>query len=877
MKHIILTFTLIVCFSSIFADNIEKRTYLTKKTAEAPTIDGLLDREVWDQVEWSGDFIQSTPNDGDPPSQKTAFKILYDDNNIYVFVKAYDTEPDKISKLLARRDRFPGDFVEINIDSDLDQQTAFSFSASASGVIGDEAISQNGNNWDSSWDPIWYLKTSIDAEGWNAEFRIPLSQLRFGEKENHVWGIQVMRMLFRKEERSRWQEIPRDSPGMVHLFGELHGISNIKPKRQIDIVPYTLAKMERFEKEAGNPYADGINSRFALGVDGKIGITNDMTLDFTINPDFGQVEADPSEVNLSAFESYFSEQRPFFIEGKSIYDYRPSSGPVISDFNRDNLFYSRRIGRQPHFYPDLGDDEYADVPDATTILGAFKLSGKTKKGLSIGIMESVAAEETGKINYLGSERDVTAEPLTNYFVARIKQDFNKGKTTVGGMITAVNRDINSQDLLFLPNSAYTGGLDFKHYWKERTYYVGLNTNFSNVRGDVEAISNLQNSSARYYQRPDADHLELDETKTELSGTAASLKFGKGGSGKWMFESSLTYRSPGFEINDIGYMRSSDVIHHGTWVGYYIRKPFGIFENFYLNNNYWGAMNFDGKLLYFAQNINFNTKLKNKWHFNGSFTHSGRNYSISALRGGPALLEPGKWSYNVNINSDQRKKLNLFLGFYLNRGLLENTQSNSLWSGFTYRPIDALSVSVEAEYSDYYKELQYITENEMDGYPRYIFGSIDQKTLGLSFRLNYNITPNLTIQYYGQPFTSTGKYSAIKQITNSQADSYIDRFEPFAENQISYSAADELYSVDEDRNGSVDYTFDQPNFNFAQFRSNLVVRWEYLPGSILYLVWSQGRTMSNSTSDFDFGQNLGDLFDVYPHDIFLLKFSYRISL
>ncbi len=877
MKRYMITLILVFCCSAIIAINTDKKYYSTKKTFKAPLIDGQLDKDIWDQVEWTGDFIQKTPNEGEAPSQQTAFKILYDDNNLYVFIKAYDTEPDKISRLLARRDHFPGDFVEINIDSDLDQQTAFSFSASASGVIGDEAISQGGRNWDGSWNPIWYLKTSIDNEGWNAEIKIPFSQLRFGEKENHVWGIQVMRNLFRKDERSMWQFIPQDAPMMLSQLGELNGISNIKPKGQVDIVPYTLAKTESFEKEAGNPYADGSNSNLAVGIDGKIGITNDLTLDFTINPDFGQVEADPSEVNLSAFESYFSEQRPFFIEGKSIYDYRPSSGPVISDFGMDNLFYSRRIGRRPHYYPDLQDNEYADVPEATTILTAFKLSGKTKNGLSIGIMESLAAEEKAKINYLGDEREMAVEPMTNYFVARIKQDFNKGVTTLGGMITAVNRDIPSEDLLFLPKSAYTGGIDFKHYWKERTYYVGLNANFSHVRGDIEAIANLQNSSARYYQRPDAKHLELDENLTELSGTAASLKVGKQGSGKWMFESSLTYRSPGFEINDIGYMRKSDVIHHGSWVGYYIRKPFGIFENFYLNNNYWGSMNFDGKLISFGQNINFNTKFKNKWNFNASVTHNGEYYSVDALRGGPALIEPGRFSYNININSDSRKKIRSYFGFWLNRGNLDYTYTDNFWTGMTYQPMDALSVSVSASLNNYQKELQYVSEVDMNGDPRYIFGSIDQKTLSFTLRLNYNLTPDLTIQYYGSPFTSAGEYTAFKQITDSQADKYSNRFNEFSSNQILYDNTNEVFNVDEDLDGNTDYSFDQPNYNFAQFRSNLVVRWEYVPGSILYLVWSQGRTMSDNNGEFDFNQGMNDLFDVKPRNIFLLKFSYRFSI
>ncbi len=877
MKPYTLTIVFVLCYSFLFALNTDKKTYSTKKTTEAPVIDGLLDADIWDQVEWTGDFIQFTPNEGEAPSQQTSFKILYDDNYLYVFVKAYDTEPDLISRRLARRDHFPGDFVEINIDSDLDRQTAFSFTGSASGVIGDEAISRGGNNWDGSWNPIWYFKSSIDDEGWNGEFKIPFSQLRFGKKENHIWGLQVMRNLFRKDERSRWQFIPQDAPVMLSLFGDLTGIKDIQPKKQVDIIPYTLVKTESFEKEANNPYADGSNSNLAVGVDGKIGITNDLTLDFTINPDFGQVEADPSEVNLSAFESYFSEQRPFFIEGKSIYNYQPSSGPVISDFNRDNLFYSRRIGRSPHYYPDLRDDEYADVPEATTILTAFKLSGKTKNGLSIGIMESLASEEKAKVNYMGNEREVSVEPMTNYFVARVKKDYNKGKTTFGGMITAVNRDIESDDLLFLPKSAYTGGIDFKHYWKGRAYYVGFNANFSHVRGDMEAITNLQNSSARYFQRPDADHVELDESKTQLSGTAAAVKIGKGGNGKWNFESSIIYRSPGFEINDIGYMQSTDVIHHGTWVGYYIRKPFGIFENFFLNNNYWLNMNFDGKLMSFGQNINFHTKLKNKWNFNGSVTHNGEYYRVSALRGGPALIEPGRWGYNININSDHRKKISWYGGFWLNRGLLKYTQSNNAWTGFTYRPMDALSVSLSSSINNYKKELQYITQEEMNGDPRYIFGSIDQKTLSFTIRLNYNVTPDLTIQYYGQPFTSAGSYDKYKLITDSKADDYENRFSEFSANQISYHSDDELYSIDEDMDGVEDYSFSRPQYNFAQFRSNLVLRWEYVPGSTLFLVWSQGRTLSNSMGEFDFTNIIGDLFDVQASNIFLVKFSYRISV
>ncbi|MEJ2629163.1 MAG: DUF5916 domain-containing protein, partial [bacterium] len=379
--QIFLVSILFLGFNSLKAD-IQKKIYKTCKVDYQIVIDGCMEEEAWDMVEWGDSFIQRFPYEGENPSQKTAFKILYDDNNLYVFIRAFDTNPDKIAPILSRRDYFTGDWVEINIDSDHDQQTAFSFTAMASGVKGEEAISNDGNNWDSSWNPVWYLKTTRNNKGWNAEMCIPFSQLRFANQDKHVWGIQIQRYLFRKQERSLWQLIPQDAPGWVHLFGELHGIKNIKPRHQIDLLPYTVGKTEFFEKESGNPYADGSSNSISGGLDGKIGVTSDLTLDFTLNPDFGQVEADPSVVNLTAFETYYSEQRPFFVEGKNIYQFYPSDVIVINNFNRDNLFYSRRIGRAPQYYPDLDDDEYADVPEATTILGAFKLSGKTKKGIS---------------------------------------------------------------------------------------------------------------------------------------------------------------------------------------------------------------------------------------------------------------------------------------------------------------------------------------------------------------------------------------------------------------------------------------------------------------------------------------------------------------
>ncbi|WP_163717077.1 DUF5916 domain-containing protein [Mangrovibacterium lignilyticum] len=856
---------------------IAKKSYQTASTDSPPRIDALLNDSCWNQVEWGGDFIQSQPYENKPPSQQTAFKILYDDNNLYVFIRAYDTEPDKISRRISRRDNFDGDMVEINIDSYYDQQTAFSFTAMASGAKGEEAVTKDGNNWDSSWNPVWYLKTSIDDEGWCAEMRIPFSQLRFGTKDVHVWGIQVMRHIFRLEERSTWQMIPKGSPGMVHLFGELHGIKGIKPKRQIELLPYTLAKIERFQKDEDDPFLDGKKSSFTAGLDGKAAITNDLTLDFTINPDFGQVEADPSEVNLSAFESYFSERRPFFVEGKNIYQFQPSNTIVIHNMGADNLFYSRRIGRFPHYSPDLNDNEYADLPEATTILGAMKLSGKTKNGLSIGILESLTANEKATIDYNGARRKESVEPLTNYFVGRVQQDFKKGETTLGGIVTAVNRDIDNPTMDFLPTAAYTGGLDFSHSWNERTWYVKGNVEFSHVKGDEEAMLELQQSSARYYQRPDADYVSVDSTRTSLSGYGGTVRFGRTSKKRIQFETSFTVRSPGLEFNDIGYMRYSDIIHHGSWVAYYLREPFAIFRDFYLNTNYWMYWNFSGKRLATFANTNFNTQFKNKWRLNGNFTWVSENISTSLLRGGPSFTVPGSSEMNLNISTDHSKKLAFYLGSYLGLGDVNSYRYREYWAGIEARPTNALSVSFEPSYGIGNNKMQYVETTDMNDDPRYLFATLDQKTAIFTFRLNYTFSPELSLEYYGQPFISAGKYSEYKRTTNTNADRFADRYRIYQSEKISYNAEENSYAFDENGDGSSDYTVDNPDFNFRQFRSNFVVRWEYKPGSTLFLVWSQGRTGSVSDGSFDYGRDMRELFQIEPHNVFLVKFSYWFSL
>jgi Domain of unknown function (DUF5916)/Carbohydrate family 9 binding domain-like len=871
--------SLIITLLSVrsYSQEIEKRTYKIAFTKTAPVIDGLLNDECWNLVEWSGNFIQTQPVENKPPSQQTAFKILYDNDNIYIFIRAFDTEPGKISRIMSRRDNFSGDMVYVDIDSHFDKQTDYLFAASASGAKSDAAISDDGNNEDDSWDPIWYMKTSVDDKGWCVEMKIPLSQLRFGKKNEQIWGLQVTRSIFRLQERSNWQYIPKGSPGIVHMYGELHGINDIKPKQQIELMPYALGRVERFQKVEGDPFNTGKSKKISAGLDGKIALTNDFTLDFTINPDFGQVEADPSEVNLTAFESYFSEKRPFFVEGKNIFQFMPNQTIVIHNMYSDNLFYSRRIGRYPQYYPAINGNEYVRMPEATSILGAMKISGKTKKGLSVGILESLTSKEDALIDSAGVRKKETVEPLTNYFVGRVQQDFNKGETVLGGIITAVNRDIKNPDLDFLHTAAYTAGIDFQHNWKERTWYVAGNAEYSNVRGTPEALINTQMSSARYYQRPDQHYLSVDSSLTSLEGYGTTVKLGKSSKKRLQFETSVTLRSPGLDFNDIGYMRHSDIIHHGSWVAYYIRNPFAIFNNFYLNTNYWLYWNFSGKLLSTNTNINFNSQFKNLWRLNGQFNRQSENISTTLLRGGPSIITPGNQSFSLYLSTDQSKKLSVYLGVYQASADVKSSRTQEYFGGLYIRPSNSISISFEPDWFLQKNELQYVSTLGTSENPVYLFGKLDQKTLGITFRVNYTINPELSIEYYGQPFIAGGKYTDYKKITQPDADAFRERFHTFTPSEISFDAANNQYIIDENGDGSSDWTISNPDFKFRQFRSNLVVRWEYSPGSTLYLVWSQGRTGSDADGSFSYANDMKNLFQITPHNVFLIKFSYWFAL
>ena len=856
-------------------ETIPKRIYLTRAIGQEkpPIIDGLLDDAVWNIVDWTGDYIENQPDENTPPSYQTKFKIVYDSKNLYIGVRCYDDEPDKIVRRLSRRDGFDGDWVEFNIDSYHDKRTAFSFTVTAAGVKGDEFVSNNGNNWDGSWNPIWYTKTNIDGEGWTAELRIPLSQLKFGGSDNQVWGLQSTRRFFRAEERSLWQRKPLDQPGWVSEFGELHGLKNIEPQKQLEIQPYTVTSGETYEAENGNPFRDGSEGDITVGLDAKIGITNDLTLDLTVNPDFGQVEADPSAIALDGFQIFFREQRPFFVENKNIFDFRVSESIAGNTFGSDNVFYSRRIGRNPQGFPSTTNGEFVDQPDNTPIIGAAKFSGKTKDGWAIGVLESVTAKRYALISDgNGSNRRELVEPLTNYFVGRLQKDFNERNSYIGGIFTATNRDNLTDGLDFLHRSAYTGALDFKHQWNNRDWYLEGNMIFSHVQGSEAAIQQTQESITHLFQRVDADHVEVDPNKTSLTGTGGNLQIGKVGNGHWRFETGGTWRSPELELNDIGFQRQADDIRHYTWVAYQTLKPDSTFRRVGINYNHWTAFDFDGNHNYLQFNTNSWQNWKNNWFTNLGFNYAPIQYSNFALRGGPRLRQSPWFSFWNGINTDNRKKMR-FSAFHNGRRAVDNSfNSYYVEAGFTYQPINALRISAFPSYNINNDKLQFVNNLEVNGNPRYLNGEIEQRTLSMSLRLNYTINPNLTIQYWGQPFISRGRYSNFKRVNDATAKVFEDRFLQYGSDQLSF--ADNTYSVDENVDGTVDFTFGNPDFSFIQFRSNLVLRWEYIPGSEIFLVWSQDVSQSGNPSEGLFTSLGNNIFGQKPQNIFLLKATYR---
>ncbi len=832
----------------------QKRVYYAERTENAPRIDGHLTETCWQQGVWSGGFRQQQPLQAHPPSQETECKILYDDQNIYIGIKCYDSEPEKIRAILGRRDDFTsGDVAGVALDTYYDKRTAFEFNVSAAGQKID-LMHLGAYLWDTNWDAVWDGKTYIGDSLWSVEIRIPFSQLRFAEKEEQVWGMHIWRWIDRLDEEVQWKLIPIDAPAMVYIFGELRGIKGIQTKRNFEILPYAKAKY----------ITDAVNNRLlGIGLDGKIGVTSDFTLDYTLNPDFGQVEADPSELNLTSYEVFYDEKRPFFLEGNSILEY---------DIGSDLLFYSRRIGHAPSYIPYASGDQEVSVPENTSILSALKLTGKNKRGFSIGVINSMTSREFAVVKEGSQDNKIAAEPFTNYFISRLKKDFNEGKTVIGGIITSTIRSIKDSHLDFLPESATVGGLNLQHNWLNRKYFVDLKTFYSQINGSETAISNLQRSSRHLFQREDASHLEFDPHKTRLIGWGGQLSGGKR-SGKLRITGLLDWRSPGVDMNDLGYLRQADYIRESVSVRYQVNQPRGIVRNYYITSGYIHDWSFGWENIYSKWDNHGYVKFKNLWSIHLDLDRYWGELNTRQLRGGPALRISDMTSFEYFIQTNSTK--DLFLGAGSNYDWYDNDLSRSVHHTlFASLQIgNNITITSNTEYLKKIDNNQYITQKFLNDQQKYIVGKIDRKTLFTTLRMEYFITPELSLQYYGSPYASIGKYLDFKEVHIAHSKNADEQYQFFNHSE----GVDGKILLNPKNESYPSFRISNPDFNFQEFRSNFVARWEFLPGSTMYLVWTHNRTRNESRYNPSVTNSFKEIFNVKPQNAFMLKISYWISL
>lgn len=792
-------------------------TAVAHRAPNPPVIDGKDNDEVWRLAPVIKDFRQFQPTEDGDPSFPTEAKVAYDDHNFYVFVRAFDSHPDSIKQLLARRDvRICCDQIKIVIDSYHDRRTGFEFAVNPGGVKRDYAIYGDGQQEDDAWDGVWEVATQVDSLGWTAEFRIPLSQLRYAHASTNTFGFAIWRDIDRHHgERVGWPLYRMSRQGFVSQLGDVVGLDGLAAPRRLELAPYAVAKnvpspgFERDQKWDG-------------GADIKYGITSNITVDATVNPDFGQIEADPSVVNLTSFETFYQERRPFFVEGTGIFNF--SVNCSIVNCSGEGLFYSRRIGHDP-----------------SRILGAAKITGRLPGGLTIGAVEGITKR--------AAESNVTLEPFANYGVVRVSQDFRNGMSGIGFMATSVNRHVDSWTDTLMHRSAYVGAVDFRHRFHGGAYQVAGSFDLSTVRGTRQAIAATQLNSTHNYQRPD-DDVPFDGTRTSLSGSAQEILFTRQ-SGFVQFQTSYLRRSPGFETNDLGFLLLSDQQTWNNWASLNWTSPTKLFQRAFWNFNWWQYWTTGGLLTDRAVNTNAHVTFKNLWslHFGGTVANIGNVACDCGARGGPAWRRDRAIYPWIGFVGDQRSPVQPSLFITYSKADDGHSTSTSVQPEIDLRVSSQFRGSISLNARHNINDLQDLSPKGS----HYRFARIDQQQVSMSLRADYTVTPTLTVQLYAQPFVSKARWSNLRELSATpRASAYADRFQPYADTLPA-------------------------DFNRKFFNSNFVVRWEYRPGSTLFVVWNQGRadfedTMGTRSIWGDFKK----LFNAYPRNTFLIKASYWLN-
>ncbi len=850
-------------------DKAYKRTYHTVKLqGNPPIVDGKLDDACWTQEGiWSQNFIQNTPVERGLPTFPTKIKILFDDRNLYFALCAWDPEPEKINRFVGNRDdNSTGDLISVAFDTYHDYRAAPEFNINAGGnktdLIVTDALSVNLN-----WNAVWEGKTDVNDSAWTVEYRIPLNQLRYNHSDTGmVWGLHVRRIVRRIQETDQWSLIPRKNSGHVYSFGTMYGLKGVRKPGLIEFLPYVSGKTTLEPEIPGSPYATGARWNGNAGIDSKIGI-KDFTLDITINPDFGQIEADPSVMNLTAFETFYDEKRPFFLEGKHIFDFSA---------DQNMMFYSRRIGHSPSYRPVVDNiNSFSKVPEFTNILNAVKLTGTTRNGISVGILQSTTQRETARLTEAGIETKPVVEPLTNYLVGRVQKVANKGNTQIGTLFTSTNRIIDDSHLNYLNRNSYTAGIDFLQYSKDREYFIDFKGMVSYVNGKEEAILALQRNALHYYQRPDArDYLGVDSSRRYLAGSGGYLSAGRQGNKRLVFSEKVSWWSPGFDLNDAGYLYMADLVMNQTKLAWRQTEPMGILRNYTFTLAQVNSWNYGGTSTYHDVSAQFTAQFNNRWDLSILESWIFSELNTRLLRGGPALRLSPYWENSLVFNTDKSRRVLFSLQNISSVSTDGVSRQYKLEPGLSFRLGNHIYIKSEFEYTNNTDNFLYVAQKNADTELQYILARIKQQTYAFTLRLNYNITPDISIQYYGSPFVSTGSYSDFKRAADADASRPENRTYTFADPEIGYDETAQTYTVSE---GTKEYSFNDPDFSFREFRSNLVARWEYRPGSTLYLVWENNRNSNDNTYNSSLGNNLNDLFGTAPTNIFMVKISFWLGM
>ena len=817
------------------------------RVAPGPVIDGDLSDAAWQNAPEFTDFTQHDPVDGAPPTMRTSVRIVYDDKAIYFGAKMDD--PGKPSTILVRRDNFANyDFISINIDPQLDRLSGNAFTLTPSNVQVD-TILFNDINEDGSWDGVWDSATKITSEGWIAEVRIPFSQLRFPEKPVHVWGLNITRRTVRNNEWVRIVNTRKGETGFVSHFADITGIEGIHRERPFEIVPYAVARSDiRSRFDRSDPFLDQHAERVDAGVDVKYALTSNLTLTGTINPDFGQVEVDPAVVNLSQFETFYPEKRPFFTEGLNIFRFNDT--PASSHFNfvfPPQVFYSRRIGRAPQAGIDA---DFVTSPSETTILGAAKITGKLPSGWSIGILDALTDAERGRfIDGTDSGRQ-QVEPMTNYFMSRLTKEIGP-EARVGFLVTSVNRRL-PDELSFLRENALTAGVDGYMWLNKKSWILEGSASTTRVSGSKEAIELTQLSSSRYYQRPDAGHVEFDPSRTSLTGYSGRVMVSKQ-TGIWRPLAQVQAYSPGYETNDIGFMLRTDVISSHALMQYVNQNTTKRFRERHAWFGGWNTRNFDGDTVERGFFADLFGTFVNYWTYRAALFYVPGSFSDTATRGGPLVRSQRLWTSNQSIGSDDRK--NFY--FSINTSFDGNEDGSYVRAGgldLNFRPAPNVLLTLSPYYRRSYDYNQYVTTipdgaaTETFG-NRYVFAEIDQRSFELGTRVDWTLSSRLSLQVYMQPFIAAGDFHDYHALARARTADYIP-----------YAAG-----------------FPDPDFNFRSVRGSAVMRWEFRPGSALYVVWNENRATVAPVGDFRFSRDLRAIPTAPSHDVFLVKVSYWLPL